>query len=121
MEFESKAIVVTVSPDVKSKEKNGTPTGGKFVKCTVKHLDSAIAGKTFFANRTIVSIDQETGETKSKENVKVGQEVKCYNRIVDGQMFTEISIQSQVDDLADILALVNVSADAQAENALSGQ
>lgn len=116
MEFESKAIVVTVGTEVKTKS-NGT---SKFVKCTVKHIDSPIAGKTFFANRTVLSTDPQTGETKEKANVTVGQEVLCYNRVVEGQLYSEISTQSQVDDLGDILALVNANADAQAENALGG-
>lgn len=121
MEFESKAVVVTVSSEVKNKMKDGAPTGAKFVKCTVKHLDGVLAGKTFFANRTIVSKNQETGELKPKDNVKVGQEVIAHNRVQDGNMFTELSTASAVDNIEDILALVNANADQVAQDALSGQ
>lgn len=122
MEFESKVKVVTVSPTIhEKKDATGVLTGGKFIKTTVKHLDGVFAGKTFFANRTIVSVDRETKALTTKESVKVGQECVGYNRIHEGQIYTELSIASQVDDLAALLALAGAAKDTAATDMLSGQ
>lgn len=119
-EFESNGVVVTVGTEIKSKS-NGV---SKFVVCSVQHMDGPLAGKTYWAQRTVVSKNPETGEAIEKEPVVAGQEVLLYNRIQTTdrgtQIFSEISTSAKVDDLGDLLALVNADANAQAENALSG-
>lgn len=119
-EFESIGRVVTVGSEIKTKS-NGV---SKFVKCTVEHTDGPLAGKTFWANRTLVSMNQETGEPIEKSAVEVGQEVTLHNRVEQTaqgtQLFTEIASGARVDSLDTILALVNADANAQAESALSG-
>jgi hypothetical protein len=97
MEFQSKAIVATVSDEVRTKE-----NGATFVKCTVKHIDGPLAGKTFFANRTL-----KNAQGEEKSTVKPGDEILCYNRVVDNQIYSDISTGTAVDNLADLLALVN--------------
>ena len=111
-EFQTNAKVLTVSNEIKVKE-----SGAKFQKCTVEHLDGVLKGKKFFANRTVVNAQGD-----EKDPVKVGDTVLVYNTISDDgkNLFSEISLGSQVDELTDLLALVGESkAEEIAEQAMS--
>lgn len=90
MEFITNAEVISVKTEI-SKKVNGK----EFQKCVVKHTSGKLEGKTFFANRTL-------GE--GKEIVNVGDKITCYNRVENGQLFSEISTSTQVDNLESILA-----------------
>jgi hypothetical protein len=96
-EFVSNGIIKTVSSNVKTKD-NGV---SMFVKCTVEHLDGDVAGKIFFANRSIRNKDGEDRET-----VEVGQKVKLFNTVKDGKIFTEVSTGVTVDSLESLLAML---------------
>lgn len=99
MEFQSKGLVVSVGTEIKTKS-----SGATFVVCTVKHLDGALKGRTYFAQRTLKNAKEEV-----KENVKVGDEVTLYNEISADQknIFTSISKGNNVDDIAELLKLAN--------------
>lgn len=101
-EWQSNGTVLTVSSEVKTKS-----SGATFVVCTVMHKDGALAGKSYFAQRTLTN-----AEGVSKENVKVGDSVQLYNSISDDgrNIFTSISKGAQVDDIAGLLALANAGA-----------
>jgi hypothetical protein len=94
MEFQSKAIVVTSSEEVRLKS-----NGAAFQKCTVKHIDGPLAGEVFFANRTL-----KNAEGVEKSAVEPGQEVLCYNRYIDGVLYSDLSTSVGVSDMGTIAA-----------------
>lgn len=108
-EWQSKGKVISVGSEVKTKS-----NGGTFVVCTVAHFDGALAGKTYFAQRTL-----SNAEGVSKEMVHVGDEVQLYNSISDDgrNIFTSISKGANVDDIAELLGLAN----AGVQNEIAGQ
>lgn len=111
-EFQSKGTVLTVGTEVKEKT-----NGGTYVVCTVKHLDGPLAGRTYFAQRTLKN---QNGDEKS--NVAVGDEVQLYSEVSpDGKtIFTSISKGNNVDDISELLALANAGKAAEiAEQAMS--
>lgn len=114
MEFQSKGKVTSVGEVLKTKE-----NGATFVVCTVMHSDGPLAGKTYFAQRTLKNKDGV-----EKTPVQVGEEVQLYSQVVDGaqgrNIFTSISKGNNVDDLAGLLALAgNVQAEEIATQAIS--
>jgi hypothetical protein len=104
-EWQSNGTVLTVGSEIKTKE-----NGAKFVVCTVQHKDGALAGKSYFAQRTLINKDGV-----AKEPVKVGDEVQLYNQISDDNrnIFTSISKGANVDDIAELLGLANAGAQAE--------
>ncbi len=96
MEFTTTAQVITVSSEIREKS-----NGNTFQKCVVEHLDGKLKGKRFFANRTL-------GEDKPE--VSVNDKVTCYNRVEDGQLYSEISLSAPVDNLEDILSSIGSTA-----------
>jgi len=108
-EWQSKGKVLSVGTEIKTKS-----NGGTFVVCTVMHQDGLLAGKSYFAQRTLTN-----AEGVSKDNVAVGDEVQLYNSISDDNrnIFTSISKGANVDDIAELLSLAN----ANAQNEIAGQ
>lgn len=104
-EWQSQGTVLTVGTEVKTKS-----NGGTFVVCTVMHKDGALAGKKFFAQRTLTNKDGV-----AKENVKVGDEVTLYNEISadNRNILSSISKGNNVDDIAELLGLANAGAQAE--------
>lgn len=93
-----KAIISRIYDDVSTKS-----NGKEFMLTEVKFVDGPLAGKEYFANRTL-------GENKAE--ITVGQEVRCIMNVVaneDGtkRPFFEIST-SRVDSAADILAALGL-------------
>lgn len=93
-----KAIIKTISEEIKTKQGNGK----QYLVCTVEFTEGKFAGKTFFAQRTL-------GENKSA--ISVGQSVNCMPTIfkdADGneRPFFEISTGVTVTDANEILALL---------------
>ena len=91
-----KATILTISDEIKTKS-----NGKQFQVCTVKFLDGAIKGKTYFAQRTIGA---------DKALIAVNQEVTCYMTISEGKPFFEVSTSSSVDNAEDLMSLLGVKA-----------
>lgn len=89
MENSFKATIVTISDDVRTKS-----NGKEYLLTTVKFVGGKLAGKTYFAQRTL-------GDGKS--NIVVGQDVLCYLSVVDNKPFFEISTGASVDSADDIM------------------
>lgn len=117
MEFTSTGIITSLGSELKTKNNEKKST---FRTHTVKHTDGPLAGKTFFAQRTL-STTNEAGEAVTKEDVKVGQEVTLYNQVVDGKIYTQISTGVAVANEAELLNLVMASQAPATQNALSEQ
>jgi hypothetical protein len=99
MEKQFEAQVVTVSDVVKTK-KNSIST---FNVCTVKFLEGKLAGKQYFAQRTLTD---KNGNKKSPVNV--GQKVTVYLSVVENLPFFEIGTGGgSVDSAEDIMALLS--------------
>ena len=94
------AVVLSVADEMFTKN-NGRP----YVRCTVQFKSGPLAGKTYFANRTL-GVGSSGNENKP---VSVGQNVRCLLNIVetDGvkRPFFEIST-SMVDKTEDIMGLL---------------
>lgn len=89
-----KAVIATIADDVRTKKNNK-----QFLRCTVKFQDGVLAGKTYFAQRTLGA---------SKAAIKVGQEVICHMSVVDNNPFFEISTGGQVTDKAELIAALGL-------------
>jgi hypothetical protein len=88
------AVIELINDEVKTKS-----NGKSYVTAEVKFTSGALAGKKYFAQRTL-------GESKAE--IKVGQSVRCMVNTVLGddgveRPFFEIST-SRVNDAADIMA-----------------
>lgn len=92
-----KATITRIMDEVKTKS-----NGKQFMTAFVKFSDGPLAGKEYFAQRTL-------GEGKTE--IKVGQDVRCMLSVVDDngtkRPFFEIST-SQVDSAEDILAALGL-------------
>ena len=92
------AVIEKISDDVKSKS-----NGKQYLTTEVKFTDGPLAGKTYFAQRTL-------GE--SKASIHVGQNVKAILNIVEDENgvrrpFFEVST-SMVDDSSSIMAALGL-------------
>ena len=89
------AVITLINDEIKSKS-----NGKQYLQCEVEFKEGRLAGKKYFAQRTL-------GENKA--SVSVGQSVKCILNVVetDGvkRPFFEIST-SRVDSAEDIMALL---------------
>jgi hypothetical protein len=89
-----KGSIVTISDDVRTKKNSK-----QFLLCTVKFSDGPLAGKTYFAQRTLGA---------SKARISVGQDVTLHMSVVDNNPFFEISTGGQVTDKAEIIAALGL-------------
>jgi hypothetical protein len=89
-----KASILSIADDVRTKKNSK-----QFLLCTVKFQDGPLAGKSYFAQRTLGG---------SKASIKVGQDVICHMSLVDNNPFFEISTGGQVTDKAEIIAALGL-------------
>lgn len=95
-----KAVIETISDVVKTKS-----NGRNYLVCTVRFTEGKLAGKTYFAQRTL-------GENKSP--ISIGQNVQCMPTFVKDDVtgkttpFFEISTGVSVNSADEIMAALGL-------------